>query len=119
MNGHGGVAFKIDATVPVLSGLPASCEVWPPNNKMVQVAAVAASDALSGLAGAATVEVQSNEAVDAADVQVSGGIVNVRAFRLGTGDGRRYEIRAEAVDLAGNTTTGVATCVVPRDQGAR
>ena len=86
---------------------------------MVQVAAVAASDALSGLAGAATVEVQSNEALDAADVQVSGGIVNVRAFRLGTGDGRRYEIRAEAVDLAGNTTTGVATCVVPRDQGGR
>ena len=113
------LAFKIDATVPVLSGLPASCEVWPPNNKMVQVAAVAASDALSGLAGAATVEVQSNEAVDAADVQVSGGIVNVRAFRLGTGDGRRYEIRAEAVDLAGNTTTGVATCIVPRDQGGR
>ena len=77
------LAFRIDATAPVLSGLPAPCEVWPPNNKMVQVAAVAASDALSGLAGAPTVEVQSNETLDAADVQVSGGIVNVRAFRWG------------------------------------
>ena len=84
---------------------------------MIQVAAVTAADALSGLAEAPTVVVESNEALDASDVEVGGGIVRVRASRLGTRDGRRYEIRVEAVDLAGNAATSIATCVVPRDQG--
>jgi hypothetical protein len=112
------VAFRTDATAPALAGLPASCEIWPPTSKMVQVASVTALDALSGLApGAPSIVVESNETLDASDVEVSGGIVRVRASRLGRGEGRRYEIRVEAADLAGNTASAVATCVVPRDQG--
>jgi len=41
----------------------------------------------------------------------------LRASRLGTGNGRVYTINATATDTAGNTSTSVAACVVPHDQG--
>jgi len=43
--------------------------------------------------------------------------VLLRAKRLGTGSGRIYSLVAAAQDLAGNTTTATASCVVPHDQG--
>jgi len=53
------------------------------------------------------------------DTQVSGSgtnrVVTLRAARLGTAD-RIYTVTATATDAAGNTTTSVATCVVPRNQ---
>ena len=113
------LSFRIDATAPVIAGLPASCEIWPPTRKMIEVAAVTASDALSGLTpGTPSISVASNEILDASDVEISAGIVRLRATRLGeTGAGRTYDIRVEATDVAGNTATALATCVVPRDQG--
>jgi hypothetical protein len=83
---------------------------------MVQVATIAASDATSGLVGPAAVGVSSNEG-SPSDYSVAGGTVSVRASRSGGGDGRVYIITAHAEDLAGNTTTGTASCVVPHDQG--
>jgi hypothetical protein len=32
--------FKIDATAPLIAGMPVSCAIWPPNDKMVEVATV-------------------------------------------------------------------------------
>jgi hypothetical protein len=110
------LTFKNDATAPVIAGMPVACDVWPPNNKMVQVATVTASDATSGLAGAAAIGVSSNEG-GSADYRVVGGVVSVRASRSGGGDGRVYVITAHAEDVAGNTADATASCVVPHDRG--
>jgi hypothetical protein len=118
------LSVRIDATPPVLSGLPGSdCVLWPPNHQMVQVAAVRAADALSGLAGL-QVSATSSEAGDTDDVAVlpdgSGGYtVALRAERAGNGPGRTYTITATAEDLAGNARTASATCTVPHDRGKR
>jgi hypothetical protein len=45
--------------------------------------------------------------------------VQVRANRLGSGDGRIYNITAEAADLAGNTATAESTCFVPHYQSGK
>jgi Tannase and feruloyl esterase len=110
--------FKIDATAPVFSGLPNQCVLWPPNNKLVEVATVTAADYGSGLApNSFSLRVVSNEPVDASDIVIAGGTVRVRAQRLGNGTGRTYVITATASDLAGNSASATATCTVPRDQG--
>ena len=112
------LSFKIDATAPAFSGLPVKCTIWPPNNKLVEVAAVTASDNGSGVAAnALSVSVVSNEPVDASDIVVQGGTVKVRAQRLGNGTGRSYVINARVSDVAGNSGSATATCTVPHDQG--
>jgi hypothetical protein len=112
------VNFKIDAGPPVMSGMPVvGCSIWPPDKKLVQIANVSTSDALSGLASnSLTVTVISNEPVDLGDIVVSNGVVKVIADRLGTGNGRIYTVQAKASDLAGNLATVTGTCEVPRDQ---
>lgn len=121
-----GQTIKIDQTPPVISGMPGpACTIWPPNKQLVQVATVTATDALSGLApGSFHVSGISNEPSDPANPDVvitpngSGGfIIQLRADRLGNGTGRVYTLNATASDIAGNTATSVATCVVPHDQG--
>lgn len=116
------LTVKIDKTPPVISGLPgAGCSLFPPNDKLVDVGTVSAADALSGVASIA-VTGTSNEPPDAEpDIVISGSNlgpfdVQLRAKRLGSGNGRVYTITAIATDIAGNTTTSAATCVVPHDQ---
>ena len=115
------LAFRIDATAPLLSGMPAApCTIWPPTNELVAVAAPRASDAGSGVeSGALSVAVVSNEPIAASDIQIADGTVHIRASRSGEGTGRAYTISALVSDLAGNTTTAAATCTVPHDQGGR
>jgi probable HAF family extracellular repeat protein len=118
------VTVKIDTTRPTLSGLPAhGCTLWPPNHKLVQVGIVSATDTLSGLVSFA-VTATSNEpaAPKEPDIVITGsGVqprgVQLRADRLGTGPGRLYTVTASARDLAGNTISATATCLVPHDQG--
>jgi hypothetical protein len=119
------LTVRIDMTPPVLGGLPAAgCTLWPPDHRLVHVAAVTASDARSGLvAGAPTVTATSSEpevgagAGDLApDVVISGGAVQVRAERAGTGHGRVYTITTSAGDRAGNLARVTATCTVPHDR---
>jgi hypothetical protein len=114
------VVAKVDLTPPSIAGLPAAgCTLWPPNHRMVQVANVLASDALSQVApGSLSIAVACNggPCVDG-DVVVSGGAVQVRAERAGTESSRVYSIQASARDVAGNVTTTSATCTVPHDQG--
>jgi hypothetical protein len=97
-----------DATPPVISGLPpANCTLWPPNHKLVQVATVAATDAESGVApGSFNVNGSSNEPFAISDIlitpNVSGDfVIQLRAERLGSGNGRVYTLTATAADLAG------------------
>ena len=90
---------------------------------MVQVATVTASDTLSGLASF-NLTGTSNEPPDSgeSDIVITGAgvqarVVGLRAERLGNGSGRVYTLTATASDLAGNSTTATATCIVPHDQG--
>lgn len=118
------LTVKIDKTPPVISGLPgAGCSFFPPNDKLVDLGTVSATDAFSGVASFA-VTGTSNEPSDPAepDIVISGSNlgpqdVQIRAERLGAGNGRIYTITAVASDVAGNATTSAAMCVVPHDQG--
>jgi FG-GAP-like repeat len=111
------LTVRIDKTPPVISGLPApGCTIWPPNHKLVQVATVTATDALSGLAPSSfRVTGTSNDPTNERIV-ISGG-PNQFIVQLGADKGQIYTLTAMASDLAGNTATAKATCTVPHDQG--
>ena len=117
------VALKESGT-PIISGLPAAgCTLWPPDNKLVQVATVSVAEQLYGLA-LFNVIGTSNEPSDPnnPDVVITGtGLqpraVWLRAARLGSGSGRIYTLTATATDRRGHTTTMNAACTVPHDQG--
>ncbi|HEY3455078.1 MAG TPA: hypothetical protein VGK64_10785, partial [Bryobacteraceae bacterium] len=123
------ITIKLDKTPPVISGMPApGCSLWPPNHKLVQVAAAAAIDSLSGLvpdslnvAGVSN-ETSSNpndpEIVVTPD-GLGGFTIQLEADRLGSGEGRIYTLTATAMDNAGNSATAISTCMVPHDRGHR
>jgi len=107
---------RIDRTTPTISGLPdSSCTIWPPNGRMVEVARLVGTDALSGMADV-DVTVTADEQIGPDDVRVEDGTVHVRASRDGRGDGRTYLISAVATDQAGNSTSADATCTVSHDR---
>jgi hypothetical protein len=117
------IIVRIDKTPPTIAGLPANCSLFPPNHKLIDVAMILAADTLSGIASF-DVTGSSNEPFDPAnpDIVIFGANldprdVQLRAERLGTGNGRVYGITATASDIAGNITMSTATCVVPHDQG--
>lgn len=117
------LVVKLDKTPPLVAGLPVNCSLWPPNGTMTTVGTVSASDVLSGLASF-NLSAISNEPADPNDgpeIVITGAApgpqtIALRAQRLGTGTGRIYTITATASDIAGNTITQNATCVVPHDQ---
>jgi hypothetical protein len=118
----------IDKTAPVISGMPApGCTLWPVNQKIIKIATVTATDALSGLAPTSFKLIgTSNEPIAPNDpkfpdilitpIPAGGFEVQLRADRLGTGSDRIYTVTATANDLAGNTSTVTSTCTVPHDQ---
>jgi len=120
------VHVNIDKTPPVISGMPApGCTLWPPNHKLVRVANISATGALSGVVPETfQVTGTSNEAVNATgsgqtapDIVISGGSVQLRAERSGSGTGRVYTIQATAANLAGNVAKTSGVCVVPHNSG--
>jgi hypothetical protein len=120
-------AWAVDATAPIISGMPAAnCSIWPPNHKLVQVGTVTAADALTGVVtGSFSVTGTSNEPPSdpgSPDIVITPGknggfLIQLRADRLGDGNGREYKLKATATDVAGNTAIVEATCTVPHDQG--
>ena len=107
------VRVRIDRTGPALSGMPPQpCELSPANKRLVHVAHVDGSDAFSGV-DTVSVTADSDER-DFLDIFVIHRHVILRADRDPRGDGRVYTVTAAATDVAGNTTTEEATCVVPR-----
>jgi hypothetical protein len=115
--------LRIDRTAPELTLEASPSLLWPPNHKLVPVdIAVAADDALSGLAGFELVSVSSNEPGGEEDIEgfVPGTADTsglLRAERLGGGDGRVYTLVYRATDLAGNTATATVKVTVPHDHG--
>jgi hypothetical protein len=115
------LAVQIDMTSPVISGMPAAaCTLAPPKHQLVQVANVTAADSLSGIASFSVTAV-SNEPDSGTgggdvpgDIVINGGVVQLRAERKPSGNGRIYTVTATATDVAGNGVTAVATCSVPK-----
>jgi hypothetical protein len=114
------LAFAIDATPPEIQGIPASCAIWPPDNTLVQIATVTASDAGSGVAPESLlVNVSSNESIGGDDILIVGTTVHVRANRSAHGTGRIYTLTAQVSDVAGNEAQATAVCTVPHDQSKK
>ena len=117
-----GVVVNIDKTPPVIGGLPEHCELWPPNHKLVSVADLVITDALSGLASSSATGASSEPdsgpgyGNQAPDIVIADGTVSLRAERYSQ-DGRTYDLAVTATDLAGNVTDAEASCLVPHDQG--
>ena len=101
---------RIDRTPPRIAGLPASCELWPPDHRMVRVADVTATD--DGGSGVASL----TAGATGGDVTVEGGAIWVRAEKSEQGLERTYALTARATDVAGNVTEEEAECVVPHSQ---
>jgi hypothetical protein len=118
----------VDKTPPVIAGMPGPrCTLWPPNQKLVRVGTITASDNTMVAPDSFRVTVSSNQPIPPTDPQypdivitpISSGAyaVQLRADRLGTeATDRIYTISARARDVVGNVATATSTCTVPHDQ---
>ena len=110
------LTIRLDLTAPEVGGLPTvPCVMWPPNGRMVQVADVVGTDALSGVA-LVQASATSSEPALPGDIVVDGARVQVRATRAAHGPGRTYTVIGSVTDNAGNTTSATGTCLVPHDR---
>ncbi len=111
----------VDQTPPLISSVTANPNnLWPPNHKMVPIAVtVAASDNCSGPPSCKIMSVSSNEPLDPdGDWVVTGNLtLNLRAERLGTGNGRVYTVTTQCKDSSGNSSAKTTIVTVPHDQG--
>ena len=111
------LTVRIDKTPPMIFGLPApGCTIWPPNHKLVQVATVTASDALSGLAPGSFKVIGTSSDLKNGEIVITGGPTQF-LVQLGADKDEVYTLTATASDLAGNVATKQAICSVPHDQG--
>ncbi|MDM5291737.1 glycine rich domain-containing protein [Peribacillus simplex] len=118
--------IKLDKTAPVLNISLDKTTIWPPNHKMVPITAtINASDDTSGINLVVLTSITSNETLQSDDIQnanynkpISGSTdsFELRADRLGRGNGRIYTVTYTAKDNTGNVTTHTATVTVPHDQ---
>ncbi len=118
-----------DTTAPVITGLkPSKTELWSPNHKMVPITITGvATDAVDSEPTLRIVSVTSDEPVNEpgscqpeVDWEITGALtLNLRAERLGNGDGRVYTITVESRDSFGNATTQTVTVKVPKSRGRR
>jgi hypothetical protein len=118
----------VDNTPPVIAGMPAAgCTLRPPNQRIVHVADITASDDTAVASGGLVVTAFSSQPITSNDPfypdiiirSTSSGSysVDLRADRLGSvAADRIYTVRATATDVVGNVTTTTATCIVPHDQ---
>ncbi|WP_160723161.1 endo-1,4-beta-xylanase [Bacillus sp. USDA818B3_A] len=117
---------KIDKTAPSLTITLDKTKILTPNHKMVPVTAtITSSDAASGMDSVALTSITSNEKLQSDDIQkanfnkpITGSTTSfdLRADRLGSGNGRVYTITFTATDKVGNKTTKTVTVTVPHDQ---
>jgi len=102
---------------PDVSGAtPSIAEIWPPNNKMVDITIEGVIDP-DGDDVTITIDDLTNDETGAADAAGIGtSTAQVRASRDGKGDGRDYTIAFTASDGTA-TSSGTVTVTVPHDQG--
>jgi large repetitive protein len=100
-------------------------EIWPPNHKRFYAAPVyGVTDPDGDPLNVRVLGVYQDEPVDAmadgnfsADAAIQNGTAWVRAERMGSGDGRVYEIAFEATDARGGACQGSVFWTVPKSQG--
>jgi len=120
------VAIRLDKTPPALSCNASPNRLWPPDNKLTPInVSVNVADSLSGPAGFTLLSVASNEP-DSGSGDIQGWAIGtpgisgeLRATRLGQGNGRIYTLTYRGSDQAGNTATCTTTVTVPHDQSNR
>ena len=91
--------------------------VWPPNGRMVAAQIqVQATDTCDVAPTCRVTNVTSNEPVVAFDDwSITGPLtVQVKADRLGKGNGRVYTVDVQCTDATGNSSVGTATITVPK-----
>lgn len=121
-DGDGGTAtdtvtIQVNAA-PTCGGVTASPgALWPPNNKFVLVTLTGGSDPDGDAITLAVTGVSQDEPASAGgDASLAGGNkVNLRATRLGSGDGRVYEIAYTITDTHGASCSGTTAAGVPHD----
>ena len=88
----------MDKTPPVISGLPASgCTIWPPDGKLVAVATVSATDALSGLASIdVTATSDAPSGPNKPSIVITGSGAQAHTVQLMARRGTSYTITASA-----------------------
>jgi hypothetical protein len=111
----------VDTTPPVVGEVTATpTELWPPNHKMVPVIVDVAVTDVCGASSCEIVAVSSDEPVagpkkrHSPDWEITGPLtLDLRAERLGSGDGRSYTVTVECSDPTGNSSTATTTVSVP------
>jgi pimeloyl-ACP methyl ester carboxylesterase len=108
--------LKRDPPLPEIVDVSANPnELWPPTNRMVAVnLTVTAND--NPVTGCTISDVSTNEGDPPADIAITGDLtLELRASRLGTGQGRVYTIEV-GCSSGSVTSSGTAEVVVPHDQ---
>ena len=116
-----------DTTPPVINAINANPPMlWPPNHKMKSVTLVPdVTEACDAAPVCQILSVSSDEPVTGPggagnttpDWLVTGALtLDLRAERMGSGDGRVYTIAVQCVDGSGNASQANATVTVPHDR---
>jgi hypothetical protein len=97
--------------------------LWPPNNKLVRVAAtIQVSDVQDISPGVVLASITSSEPLQPGDIAGAALGTDCRSFQLratraGSGAGRIYTITYRATNALGGSTVRTVQVVVPHDQG--
>lgn len=126
------IKVDFDNIQPTIAPVASPSILWPPNHKMVNVSINAHAHDNSGLPVTLAANVSSNEPVTSNEDgdlspdwtllpvidQVTGVItLQLRAERLGNGNGREYSISITATDQSGNDSNAIVKVLVPHDKG--
>jgi hypothetical protein len=103
----------------VSAAAPSIASIWPPNNKMVNIAITGVTDQDGDAVSITITGITNNETGTADASGVGTSAAQVKATRLGKGSGRTYTITFVADDGKGGSTSGSVTVVVAHDQGKR
>ncbi len=95
--------------------------LWPPNNKFVRVALGGVTDAEGDSLALVITAIRQDEPVGKGNSAPDGkgvgtAVAELRAEKLGSGDGRFYHVSFTASDGHGGVCTGVVRVAVPHDQ---
>ena len=99
---------------------PSKTEIWPPNNKMIDITVEGVSDPDGDDVTITITAITDDEGSDPDDIGGTGtSTAQVRATRDGNGDGRVYTISFVASDGKGGEAEGSVQVTVPHDQGKK
>ncbi len=124
------VVNVVDSTAPTLAPVSSNSILWPPNGEMVEIviaananddqdglvtlsAAISTDEAESGLWGG---DIGPDWTEPAINQNTDTIILQLRAERDPSGDGRVYTITITAMDGSGNSSQAALNIIVPHDQ---